>query len=1382
MASSQTVHTSGTESQMAYEAVVDSQLQRTKSRVKSVELAQRLLLFVIGFLLAVLVLVLVDHWLIEGGMPKWLRLLSWIGLLVGSVVYIWKQLLPLIIYRINPYYAARTIEETQPSLKNSLINYLSFREQHADLPPVIYEAIANQAATGVKNVSVDLVVDRGQIIRYGYALIAVCFCLAMYFVLSPKSTWQSAKRVMIPWSDTTAPSRVSIVEVTPASTTIFRGKVLQFTAKVEGLHDDEPVQLIYTTEDKQELNRTVEMKVVNGVHTVTLPLVNPNEPAAKGQKSGMQQSIEYYIVAGDATSKPYQIMVEAAPFVALEKVVLEYPSYTNLPKETRENDGTINALEGTKVTLFGTANQPLKAAWVEWREQGKAAGKLDLSAKDQQLTGSFVLGWKDPATRQLPEHAGYALRIENQRKQYNPEPLEYPITVVRDEPPVINLLAPTSIEVTVPFDERMTFEVQALDPDFGVVNVQLKGLRGTEPAFTHTLEAFKSPGKSGPVTSKVALSPKDLQLKVGETIDFYAEVTDNKVPQPNVSQTSVRRLKVLPPKQQNPNDALAQNNPQNKPNDPNQQKPDQQNNPEQKPQPNDANQEPMNGDQKQNGQPQQGQPQNGDQKQNGQPQQGQPQNGDQKQNGQPQQGQPQNGDQKQNGQPQQGQPQNGDQKQNGQPQQGQPQNGDQKQNGQPQQGQPQNGDQKQNGQPQQGQPQNGDQKQNGQPQQGQPQNGDQKQNGQPQQGQPQNGDQKQNGQPQQGQPQNGDQKQNGQPQQGQPQNGDQKQNGQPQQGQPQNGDQKQNGQPQQGQPQNGDQKQNGQPQQGQPQNADQKQNGQPQQGQPQNGEQLAQNQPKDGNQQPQAGRPQNNQNKVDPNGANDGNAFDKMKQHLKEKFNKTPDKPNQEQANAQGNQKPEQGNSADNKAGDNKAGDNKPGDNKNPGDSKAGENNKPGGNKAGDNKAGDNKPGDQNANKPGTEQGQQLGTEQSKQPGDQGKQPANRVPRMIILVSNQPTSRVTGPSPTVIKQRNLKSKRTSPATMPRARPKPKRRNKPNANPMQSSDAKPNESKEQSPNTKQGNNSNTQGQEQGDRDGKGKQGGGQNDNKAGKGAAGNNAADDNGGKAANEAGKGETGKEAGQDQLAENKTGEAGKQAGNGSKSKASDKPNGENPADAGQPGNKETGPTENKKPADKQGDNAANKAKQNQPAGKESGKQPNDSKENQKGQQTGKGPAAGNSGNPAQGVTDKPQQGQPNGPPPAADAEPLTGEDVANNDYAKRATDLVLDHLKDQMKNGQVDQELLQKLGWTEAEMRQFVNRWEQLKNAAQQPGSAGQQAAKQLEDRLRSLGLRPDQAAQVGSNKADDQQRGNQQGRRTAPPAEFRDLFKAFQKGASGG
>jgi hypothetical protein len=106
-------------------------------------------------------------------------------------------------------------------------------------------------------------------------------------------------------------------------------------------------------------------------------------------------------------------------------------------------------------------------------------------------------------------------------------------------------------------------------------------------------------------------------------------------------------------------------------------------------------------------------------------------------------GYPQQGQQPQQGYPQQGQPQQG-QPQQGYPQQGQPQQG-QPQQGYPQQGQPQQG-YPQQGQPQQGYPQQG-QPQQGYPQQGQPQQG-YPQQGQPQQGYPQQG------QPQQGQPGN----------------------------------------------------------------------------------------------------------------------------------------------------------------------------------------------------------------------------------------------------------------------------------------------------------------------------------------------------------------------------------------------------------------------------------------------------------------------------------------------------------------------------------------------------------------------------------------------------------------------------------------------------
>ena len=73
-------------------------------------------------------------------------------------------------------------------------------------------------------------------------------------------------------------------------------------------------------------------------------------------------------------------------------------------------------------------------------------------------------------------------------------------------------------------------------------------------------------------------------------------------------------------------------------------------------------------------------------------------------------------------------------------------------------------------------------------------------------------------------------------------------------------------------------------------------------------------------------------------------------------------------------------------------------------------------------------------------------------------------------------------------------------------------------------------------------------------------------------------------------------------------------------------------------------------------------------------------------------------------------------PPPPGEIEP---GDEANLDYAKKQTDLIIDKLDEQMKKKQLDEELLEKLGWSKDEMRRFVDRWKNLSSQADGKGAA---------------------------------------------------------------
>jgi hypothetical protein len=106
--------------------------------------------------------------------------------------------------------------------------------------------------------------------------------------------------------------------------------------------------------------------------------------------------------------------------------------------------------------------------------------------------------------------------------------------------------------------------------------------------------------------------------------------------------------------------------------------------------------------------------------------------------------------------------------------------------------------------------------------------------------------------------------------------------------------------------------------------------------------------------------------------------------------------------------------------------------------------------------------------------------------------------------------------------------------------------------------------------------------------------------------------------------------------------------------------------------------------------------------------------------------------------------------------------------------------LKDQLKKPAEDQSLLKKLKWSRADAERFIKRWEELKQAAAEPGAKGQAGQKQLQEALRSLGLRPRGTAVGADRAAGDRIRNLREGLRIPPPPEYAEQYRAFTTGKS--
>ncbi|MBN1853377.1 MAG: hypothetical protein JW829_11660, partial [Pirellulales bacterium] len=273
--------------------------------------------------------------------------------------------------------------------------------------------------------------------------------------------------------------------------------------------------------------------------------------------------------------------------------------------------------------------------------------------------------------------------------------------------------------------------------------------------------------------------------------------------------------------------------------------------------------------------------------------------------------------------------------------------------------------------------------------------------------------------------------------------------------------------------------------------------------------------------------------------------------------------------------------------------------------------------------------------------------------------------------------------------------------------------------------------------REGRESDSEGEEGGDRAGGGQEGSGQKTPHDGTGSPGQNeAADDGMGRSADR-GPGETSQQSGNKTTSQQKTGRSdqqqegtgtqqrsgGQKSGGPGSQSTHDQPENGNRDNIGKGGQHET---------------RGNQEQQTGTAEQESG---NSRQESEDANQHSKDP--GQQGESSQGGPSgrsNPWTGGQNNEKSIAnlpaDTDPDFSADEANLDYAQKQTNLILDRLSDQLQKRSVDEELLKKLGWSEDDLRRFVERWTQRKRAAQGDLSDAADARRELDENLRSLGL----------------------------------------------
>ena len=524
-----------------------------------IDLISGVMTLLAGLVAFLLVFAIIDHWILS--LSSWSRWLAFMSLMGAAGWFVAFQIVPLLMRPINPVYAAKAIEAAEPSLKNSLINFLMFRQDPQTVHQVVYSALEQRAATDLSHVTIDNAVDRSKLIYVGYGLASVLAIGAAYKILSPKDPFQSASRVAAPWADIERPSRVRIDDVTPGDAQVFQGESVAVSAVVHGEAD--AVQLFYSTADGELVDQLIEMKLDPSSLRYEAMLPDSGE--------GLQREVLYRIEAGDAVTASYRLRVSPAPNIVVEQLQYDYPSYTGRPRETLVGQGDVTALEGTRVTIRAKANQPIRSAYIELesvaaslRDASSSSGRQEESPlrsdgttrriplKADGLTASGEILLELQPDRKTPLHAAYQVRFSTESGRENAQPILHTIDVIPDLAPEVEILTPNKEATEVPADGVQKIEIRALDPDFGLTKLALRAVTGGDELVNENLFADQA-GAGGQTVRTFAFRPADYELQVGARVTYRATAEDNRTevggesPHPNSARTKDYQLLIVPP-------------------------------------------------------------------------------------------------------------------------------------------------------------------------------------------------------------------------------------------------------------------------------------------------------------------------------------------------------------------------------------------------------------------------------------------------------------------------------------------------------------------------------------------------------------------------------------------------------------------------------------------------------------------------------------------------------------------------------------------------------------------------------------------------------------------------------------------------------------------
>jgi colicin import membrane protein len=305
-----------------------------------------------------------------------------------------------------------------------------------------------------------------------------------------------AARFFAPLADI-LPASTTRLDVVTGNRDVVQSELLRIQADVARLYPGGFVSLFLTEDDGVHWSRSTMEPIGSGRYGFTLAAVD--------------RDFRYYVTAGDARSRTFQIRVRRPPAVRQFAIRYEYPAYTGRDEmNVVNNDGLIEAPIGTRATLTITATEPLDSALVKLGGEEIVMNRVGDDAREQRA--GFV----------VKSDARYTLDMISDRRVAGEGPTaSMRVRAIPDGKPLLRL-GQAGENLRLHPRDIVPISYQALD-DYGIAKLYLVAQANAGKPVEIPLEVQGDPRRQ---ERDHELDLSTLPLAIGDVLGVSLHATD----------------------------------------------------------------------------------------------------------------------------------------------------------------------------------------------------------------------------------------------------------------------------------------------------------------------------------------------------------------------------------------------------------------------------------------------------------------------------------------------------------------------------------------------------------------------------------------------------------------------------------------------------------------------------------------------------------------------------------------------------------------------------------------------------------------------------------------------------------------------------------------